>query len=94
MESLRVTTGFKELMLDSRIMHALDDMGFENPTEIQAQAIPLIRDGKDIIGRSQTGTGKTMAFAIPAIEKIRPDTGCRLLLCVPQESLPCSAVRR
>ena len=88
MESLRVTTGFKELMLDSRIMHALDDMGFENPTEIQAQAIPLIRDGKDIIGRSQTGTGKTMAFAIPAIEKIRPDeNGVQALVMCPTREL-------
>lgn len=55
---------------DSRILKALEDMDFEQPTEIQAQAIPLMQSGADIIGRSQTGTGKTMAFAIPAIEKI------------------------
>ena len=70
MDNTRLVTGFSDLMLDSRIMRALDEMEFEAPTEIQAQAIPLIREGKDIIGRSQTGTGKTMAFAIPAIEKI------------------------
>ena len=45
-------------------------MGFEAPTDIQAQAIPLLRTGADVIGRSQTGTGKTMAFAIPVVEKI------------------------
>ena len=63
-------TGFSGLISDKRIMRAIEEMEFEAPTEIQAQAIPLIREGHDIIGRSQTGTGKTMAFAIPAIEKI------------------------
>ncbi len=93
MENSRVISGFKDLMLDSRIMHALDDMGFESPTEIQSQAIPLIREGKDIIGRSQTGTGKTMAFAIPAIEKIRPEEGKvqALIMCPTRElALQCS----
>ena len=61
---------FEELELAPKTLQALDEMGFENPTEIQAQSIPLIRSGVDVIGRSQTGTGKTMAFAIPAIEKI------------------------
>lgn len=70
MDNIGLVSGFSELMLDPRIMRALDEMEFEAPTEIQAQAIPLIREGKDVIGRSQTGTGKTMAFAIPAIEKI------------------------
>lgn len=61
---------FKELELMPKMQKAIDEMGFENPTDIQAQAIPLIRSGIDVIGRSQTGTGKTMAFSIPAIEKI------------------------
>lgn len=63
-------SGFYEMGLSKELQKAIEDMGFEQPTEIQAQAIPLIRNGADIIGRSQTGTGKTMAFAIPAIEKI------------------------
>ncbi len=63
-------TTFGELELMPKIQKAIDEMGFETPTDIQAQAIPLIRSGVDVIGRSQTGTGKTMAFAIPAIEKI------------------------
>ncbi len=93
MNNTSVVTGFKELMLDSRIMKALDDMGFEAPTEIQAQAIPLIREGRDIIGRSQTGTGKTMAFAIPAIEKIDPrnDKVQAIIMCPTRElALQCS----
>ncbi len=52
------------------IHKAIDDMGFSAPTPIQQKAIPAMRKGADVIGRSQTGTGKTLAFALPAIEKI------------------------
>lgn len=69
-EALTEATTFEELDLDSKILKALEEMGFEHPTEIQSKSVPLIRSGTDVIGRSQTGTGKTMAFAIPAIEKI------------------------
>lgn len=61
---------FSGLGLTPKVKHAIDDMGFELATDIQSQAIPLIRTGVDVIGRSQTGTGKTVAFAIPAIERI------------------------
>ena len=61
---------FDDLALNDRIKRAIDEMGFTAPTPIQAKAIPAVREGRDIIGRSQTGTGKTMAFAIPAIEMI------------------------
>ena len=61
---------FEELDLMPEIRRAVEAMGFSEPTDIQAQAIPLLRDGADVIGRSQTGTGKTMAFAIPAVEMI------------------------
>ena len=67
MEQENVMTGFDALVPDGRMLRALQDMGFEQPTEIQAQAIPLMRSGADIIARSQTGTGKTMAFAIRPI---------------------------
>ena len=56
--------------IQSAVKHALQDMGFEKPTEIQAKAIPLILEGKDVIGKSQTGSGKTVAFGIPAIEQV------------------------
>ena len=62
---------FEELCLSEEIMRAVDALGFEAPTPIQAKAIPMVRSGIDVIGRSQTGTGKTMAFAIPAIEMIK-----------------------
>ncbi len=57
-------------MLHPHVARALSDMGFVNPTEIQAQVIPLLLDGHDVIGQAQTGTGKTAAFGIPLIEGV------------------------
>lgn len=64
---------FSELSLSEPLERAVREMGFECATEIQARTIPLLRTGADVIGRSQTGTGKTLAFGIPAVEGI--DTG-------------------
>lgn len=61
---------FEELALSAETMRAIQTMGFENATEIQEKSIPLIMTGKDVIGKSHTGTGKTMAFGVPAIEMI------------------------
>ncbi len=61
---------FEELVSNSSIMKAIKDMGYETPTEIQEKGIAYIREGVDVIGQSQTGTGKTAAFAIPILEKI------------------------
>lgn len=61
---------FEELALSAETMRAIQTMGFENATEIQSKSIPLIMTGKDVIGRSHTGTGKTMAFGVPAIEML------------------------
>ncbi len=59
---------FEELELLPAIKRAIDELGFDTATSIQSEAIPLIRTGADVIGRSQTGTGKTIAFGIPALE--------------------------
>ncbi|WP_326908558.1 DEAD/DEAH box helicase [Sedimentibacter sp. MB31-C6] len=59
--------------LNDNIQRALDEMGFEEGTQIQKEAIPVILEGKDIIGQSNTGTGKTAAFGIPILEKIDID---------------------
>ncbi|MBQ3575143.1 MAG: DEAD/DEAH box helicase, partial [Clostridia bacterium] len=61
---------FSEMNLLPEMLRAIEEQGFETLTDIQAEAIPIVREGRDIIGKSQTGTGKTLAFAIPAIEKI------------------------
>jgi ATP-dependent RNA helicase DeaD len=65
---------FTDLNLSEEILHALSDMGFEEATPIQAKSIPVILEGKDLIGQAQTGTGKTCAFGIPAIEMIDADS--------------------
>ncbi|MGN8647743.1 DEAD/DEAH box helicase [Gracilibacillus sp. HCP3S3_G5_1] len=66
-------TNFNQLGISASIMKALENMGFEEATPIQAQTIPLGMEGKDVIGQAQTGTGKTAAFGIPMIEKIDPN---------------------
>jgi len=79
---------FKELNLSEAMQKALDDMGFEEATPIQSKAIPPIMEGKDIIGQAQTGTGKTCAFGIPAIEMIDPKiAGVQVLMLCPTREL-------
>lgn len=60
----------ENVILNDNIQRALDEMGFEEGTQIQQEAIPVILEGRDIIGQSNTGTGKTAAFGIPILEKI------------------------
>lgn len=67
-EKQKQTAYFGEIPLDKKIVHALTDMGFEEPSPIQQQTIPLALMGDDIIGQAQTGTGKTAAFGIPIIQ--------------------------
>ena len=63
------TVKFDELQLDERIIRAITEMGFEEASPIQAQAIPVAMEGRDMIGQAQTGTGKTAAFGIPLLQK-------------------------
>ena len=63
---------FEELQIDDRILRAVEDMGFEEASPIQAKAIPVVLEGKDIVGQAQTGTGKTAAYSIPMLQKIDP----------------------
>ncbi|MCX7923467.1 MAG: DEAD/DEAH box helicase [Clostridia bacterium] len=67
------TLRFEELELSKEIQKAVTDMGFEEATPIQSQSIPSILKGIDVIGQAQTGTGKTAAFGIPALERINPE---------------------
>lgn len=69
MENLK----FEEMNLSEEIIRAVKDMGFEEATPIQSQAISIIMEGRDIIGQSQTGTGKTAAFGLPCLEMLDPD---------------------
>ena len=79
---------FSDMELSNEMQRAVEEMGFEEPTSIQAASIPMILSGRDVIGHSQTGTGKTAAFSIPAIEKINPAGGRKtqvLILCPTRE---------
>lgn len=67
------TVRFEEMGLSPQILQAITEMGFEEASPIQAQAIPVQKAGEDIIGQAQTGTGKTAAFGIPMLEKIDPN---------------------
>ena len=92
---------FADLTLTSGIRRAVEEMGFDTATDIQAQSIPLIQTGRDVIGRSQTGTGKTLAFGIPAIECIdtisEKRTSAQVLILCPTRELAvqaCEEIRK
>ena len=66
-------TKFEDLPISDEIKRSIAEIGFEEPSPIQAQSIPVILSGKDVIGQAQTGTGKTAAFSIPILEKVDPN---------------------
>ncbi len=78
---------FNELEINEGIKKSIEDLGFEQPSPIQAKAIPVMLEGHDVIGQAQTGTGKTAAFSIPLLEKI--DVNCKkiqaIVLCPTRE---------
>lgn len=79
---------FKDLHLTNEVQRALREMGFEEATPIQAKAIPYILEGRDLLGQAQTGTGKTCAFGIPAIEMIDTNVhGVQVLALCPTREL-------
>ncbi len=78
---------FSELGLSPEVLKAIDKLGYEQASPIQAEAIPLLLLGQDVVGQSQTGSGKTAAFAVPAIEKVQPQVRAVqiLILCPTRE---------
>ena len=82
------TMRFNELGLSGEILRALSELNYEKPTEIQETCIPVLLENKDVLGQSQTGTGKTAAFALPVLMKLRPVEKKRpqvLILCPTRE---------
>src|SRR5687768_17751510 len=61
---------FEELGVDKRVLRALDDVGYESPSPIQAATIPALLEGRHVVGLAQTGTGKTAAFAVPILSQL------------------------
>ena len=88
-----LATSFADLGLDTPLLKALETEGYTTPTPIQAQAIPHVLAGRDLLGIAQTGTGKTAAFALPilqrlAAERLRPERNtCRALILSPTREL-------
>lgn len=78
---------FEELGLSKPVLRAVEKCGYETPTAIQAQSIPVALEGRDIIGASQTGTGKTAAFALPVISKMTPGLHPQFLVLEPTREL-------
>ena len=87
MSSTEQQINYKDSAIDERIIRAVAEMGFESMTPIQEQAIPVMLEGKDIIGQAQTGTGKTAAFGIPVIQGIDPTSRAlqAIILCPTRE---------
>ena len=88
-----MTIQFSDLGLSQPVMQALDMQGYKEPTPIQAQAIPAVLEGRDLLGIAQTGTGKTAAFMLPSIDNLRksdnqiPFKSCRMLVLAPTREL-------
>jgi len=81
-------TTFQELDLRREVMQAILELGYEEPTPIQAQTIPLLLSGKDVVAQAQTGTGKTAAFVIPIVERIEPSNrAVQAMVLVPTREL-------
>ncbi len=80
--------GFAALGLRDELLRALDDLGYEEPTPIQRETIPLLLTGQDLLGQAATGTGKTAAFALPALQMIDPGRRVpQVLVLVPTREL-------
>ncbi|KAJ8316963.1 hypothetical protein KUTeg_004867 [Tegillarca granosa] len=85
-EDQQESLGFHEMGLDDRILKAISKLGWKQPTPIQEKAIPLSLEGKDILARARTGSGKTAAFSIPVIQKILSEK--QVILKLEESQLP------
>ncbi len=92
MESTEQQVSYSESGIDERVIRAVEEMGFEYMTPIQAEAIPIMLEGKDLIGQAQTGTGKTAAFGIPLIQGVDPqDKSLQAIVLCPTRELAIQA---
>ena len=81
------TGPFAELGLEPHLLRGIQQAGFTEPSEIQVEMIPLILQGKDILGQARTGTGKSAAFGLPILQKVRPGEGFQALILTPTREL-------
>jgi ATP-dependent RNA helicase DeaD len=96
-KKVELPTAFAELGVRVRINKALAKMGFEEPTEIQARMIPLLLEGRDVVGQARTGTGKTAAFGIPTLQQLDPAERLQAICLAPTRELAvqvCAEIQR
>jgi len=86
-ESFRLDLGFKDLGLKQEILDTIASRGFEHPTKIQAELVPLALTGKDILGQAKTGTGKTASFALPLLNMVTPGERFSAIVVAPTREL-------
>lgn len=82
-----VGNDFQSFGLRPEILQGITDAGFESPSPIQKQAIPLVLEGKDLIAQAQTGTGKTAAYGLPCLNRINVNDGMQVLVLTPTREL-------
>ncbi len=78
---------FEDLGVHPKLVQAVKEMGFEEPTPIQQKCIPEITAGRDVVGQSGTGSGKTAAFGLPILEKLQQRQGIQALILTPTREL-------
>lgn len=84
--------GFAALRINDNILRAIRDLGFENPTDVQSQVVPLMFQGSDVVVQSQTGTGKTASFAISILQCLTAKQNVQALIVVPTRELALQVV--
>jgi len=82
-----MTTEFTSLNLRDELVQAINELGYSEPTPIQAAIIPIMLNGADVIGQAQTGTGKTAAFALPILQNLTPQRHVQALILAPTREL-------
>lgn len=86
-ESFMLHKTFADLGLKQTILDTVAELGFEHPTKIQAELVPLALTGKDILGQAKTGTGKTASFALPLLNMVTPGEECSAIIVAPTREL-------
>ena len=78
---------FSDFKMKKELLETARSMDFDTPTPIQEKCIPLIIKGKDVVGQAETGSGKTVAFALPVLDKVQPGKGIQVLVLTPTREL-------
>jgi ATP-dependent RNA helicase DeaD len=87
MQTIQENSAFAEFALAESLLNAVKKAGFTQPTPIQEKVIPKVLEGRDVVGQAHTGTGKTAAFALPALQYLQNDSEAQVLVLSPVREL-------